>query len=87
MPEESQGANGPRFQQRAALGSLQHNVRGGRRFGLRRQPDLNQTVLFLNQPGVQQQVIFSFQLRVLRLGFLQDGDVGVGVFPQCEKSW
>jgi hypothetical protein len=26
-----------------------------------------------------------WQLRVLRLGFLQDGDVGVGDFPQGEK--
>ena len=26
---------------------------------------------------------FSVQLRVLRLGLLQDGDVGVGVFPEC----
>jgi hypothetical protein len=25
-------------------------------------------------------------LRVLRLGFLQDGDVGVGVFPDGDKS-
>ena len=25
------------------------------------------------------------QLRVLRLGFLQDGDVGVGVFPESEE--
>ena len=25
------------------------------------------------------------QLRVLGLGFFQDGDVGVGVFPQREK--
>ena len=25
------------------------------------------------------------QLRVLGLGFLQDGDVRVGVFPQCEE--
>jgi hypothetical protein len=25
------------------------------------------------------------QLRVLRLGFLQDGDVGVGVFPEGQK--
>jgi hypothetical protein len=25
------------------------------------------------------------QLRVLRFGFLQDGDVGVGVFPECEE--
>jgi hypothetical protein len=27
----------------------------------------------------------SLQLRILRLGFLQDGDVGVGVFPESEK--
>ena len=26
------------------------------------------------------------QLRVLRLGFLQDGDVGVGIFPRSESS-
>ena len=26
-----------------------------------------------------------FQLCVLRLGFLQDGDVGVGVFPEREE--
>ena|SRR5437667_12638587 len=25
------------------------------------------------------------QLRVLRLGFLQDGDVGVGIFPEREE--
>ena len=25
------------------------------------------------------------QLRVLRFGFLQDGDIGVGVFPQREE--
>jgi hypothetical protein len=25
------------------------------------------------------------QLRVLRFGFLQDGDVGVGVFPEGEE--
>ena len=25
------------------------------------------------------------QLRVLRLGFFQDGDVGVGVFPEGEE--
>ena len=25
------------------------------------------------------------QLRVFRLGFLQDGDVGVGIFPQRQK--
>jgi hypothetical protein len=27
----------------------------------------------------------SLQRRVLRLGFLQDGDVGVGVFPEGEE--
>ena len=27
----------------------------------------------------------SLQLRVLRLRFFQDGDVGVGVFPECEE--
>jgi hypothetical protein len=27
----------------------------------------------------------SLQLRVLRFGLLQDGDVGVGVFPEREK--
>src|SRR5438876_1281564 len=27
----------------------------------------------------------SLQLRVLRLGFLQNGDVGVGVFPEGEE--
>jgi hypothetical protein len=27
----------------------------------------------------------SLQLGVLRLGFLQDGDVGVGVFPEGEE--
>jgi len=28
---------------------------------------------------------FSLQLRVLRLGFFQDADVGVGIFPEGEK--
>ena len=27
----------------------------------------------------------SFQLRVFVLGFLQNGDVGIGVFPEVEK--
>jgi hypothetical protein len=27
----------------------------------------------------------SPQLRVLGLGLLEDGDVGVGIFPQCEE--
>ena len=29
----------------------------------------------------------QLQLRVLRLGFLQDGDVGIGVFPEREEVW
>src|SRR2546428_13218223 len=29
----------------------------------------------------------SLQLRVLRVGLLQDGDVGVGVFPEGEEIW
>ena len=28
----------------------------------------------------------SLQLRALRLGFLQDGNVGVGVFPEGEEA-
>ena len=28
----------------------------------------------------------SLELLVLRLGFLQDGDVGVGVFPEGEEA-
>src|SRR5205809_774635 len=31
-------------------------------------------------------VVALLQLRVLRLGLLQDGDVGVGVFPEREKT-
>src|ERR1035441_8738867 len=27
----------------------------------------------------------SLQLRVLRFGFFQDGDIGIGVFPEREK--
>jgi hypothetical protein len=27
------------------------------------------------------------QLRVLGLGLLQDGDIGVGVSPECEEAW
>jgi hypothetical protein len=30
--------------------------------------------------------IWSLQLGVFRLGFLQDGDVGIGVFPSVKKS-
>src|SRR5712691_11007242 len=35
-----------------------------------------------NPPG---QRAAQHALRILRLGFLQDGDVGVGVFPECEE--
>ena len=33
-------------------------------------------------PGTGYRVQELLQLRVLRFGFLQDGDVGVGVFPE-----
>ena len=33
----------------------------------------------------EEEVSQLLQLRVLRLGFLQDGDVGVGVFPESEE--
>ena len=36
-----------------------------------------------SQPLTQQRS--SLQLRVLRLGLFQDGDVGVGVFPKSEE--
>src|SRR6266481_7442018 len=35
-----------------------------------------------NPPG---QRAAQHALRILRLGFLQDGDIGVGVFPECEE--
>ena len=35
--------------------------------------------------GQVSQCMGSLQLGVLRLGLLQDGDVGVGVFPEREK--
>jgi len=28
---------------------------------------------------------FLLQLRILRLGFFEDGDVGIGVFPEGEE--
>ena len=34
---------------------------------------------------VRAMALSLLQLRVLRLRFLQDGDVGVGVFPQRQK--
>jgi len=34
---------------------------------------------------MERKVIRSLQLRVLHLGFFQDGDVGVGFFPECEE--
>jgi hypothetical protein len=36
-------------------------------------------------PQLPQGSFCSLQLRVLRLGFFQDGDVGVGVFPEREE--
>jgi len=35
--------------------------------------------------GLVSQCTGSLQLCVLRLGFLQDGDVGVGIFPEGEE--
>jgi hypothetical protein len=35
---------------------------------------------------VRAMALSLLQLRVLRLGFLQDGDVGIGVFPESEVS-
>jgi hypothetical protein len=39
----------------------------------------------LGFPVTRQCVTNSLQLGVLRLGLLQDGDVGVGVFPEREE--
>jgi hypothetical protein len=47
---------------------------GCRRFSLRQ-----------SHPAQQVGVAGLLQLRVLRLGLLQDGNVGVGVFPEGEK--
>ena len=37
-------------------------------------------------PALGHKNVELLQLLVLRLGFLQDGDVGVGVFPEGKKS-
>ena len=37
------------------------------------------------QQGRSQDFFQLLQLRVLRVGFLQDGDVGIGVFPEGEE--
>jgi hypothetical protein len=37
--------------------------------------------------GEPPRLVRSLQLRVLRLGLLQEGDVGVGVFPEREESF
>jgi hypothetical protein len=49
-------------------------------------------LLLLREVHTAQQILEArvgaqglFQLRVLRLGFLQDGDVGVSVFPEGEE--
>src|SRR5260370_23078442 len=38
-----------------------------------------------SQVSDPQSVVQLVELRVLRLGLLQDRDVGIGVFPQCEE--
>jgi hypothetical protein len=58
--------------------SLYPYERNGRHVGTRT-PDLYQEF-------IRASVLLSLlQLRVLRLGFLQDGDVGVSVFPEREE--
>jgi len=36
-------------------------------------------------PMLSVNCMWLLQPRILRFGFLQDGNVGIGVFPQCEK--
>jgi len=50
------------------------------------------TVLLRREVHAAQEVLEArigarglFQLCVFRLGFLQDGDVAIGVFPECEE--
>ena len=55
----------------------------------RHRPRLGKNAFFCNE-GVSHQRPNSarlLQLRVLRLGFLQDGDVGVGVFPEAHPKF
>jgi hypothetical protein len=42
----------------------------------------------MGRGGVRWWLVSSeMQFRVLGLGFFQDGDVGVGVFPEAEENW
>ena len=58
----------------------------------RREPALGRFLLRIHRnrlgdlPPVAAAAITLLHLRVLRLGFLQDGDVGVSVFPECELT-
>ena len=61
--------------------SAKHNERAGPPLSVIRVPknkETSATVAWSSEPD-------SLQLRVLRLGFLQDGDVGVGVFPERQE--
>jgi hypothetical protein len=46
-------------------------------------PDIASTPLRLHSGGAILKALL--QLRVLGFGFLQDGDVGIGVFPEREE--
>jgi len=57
-------------------------VRAGRRVAVGRRAERGE----LQQLAISTQVNLSLlQLRVLRFGLLQDGNVGVGVFPEREE--
>ena len=64
--------------QRAGFGCQVSGVR--KRATLRREVHTAQEVL-----EARVGALGLFQLRVLRLGFFEDGDVGVGVFPEGEE--
>ena len=53
----------------------------------RRDPDLSRAQLAANSTPCASEFHYHelLQLRVLGLGSLQDGDVGVGVFPEIEE--
>jgi hypothetical protein len=41
---------------------------------------------FCINPAAESTVFQLLQLRVLCLGLVQDGDVGVGILPECEET-
>jgi len=52
--------------------------------GTRRKRDPDPDISFLATPAGAAEI--SLQIRVLRLGLLQDGDVGIGAFQSAKKS-